>query len=43
VCAIAAIVLPIGGIALLRYLAERLRADDERDGRPERALSPAVP
>ncbi|MET0385029.1 MAG: PrsW family glutamic-type intramembrane protease [Polyangiales bacterium] len=38
VCAVAAIILPLGGIVLLRALATRLRADDERDGRPWRVV-----
>jgi RsiW-degrading membrane proteinase PrsW (M82 family) len=33
-CALAALILPLGGIALVRRLAAQLRADDERDGRP---------
>ncbi|MEY4583228.1 MAG: PrsW family intrarane metalloprotease [Pseudomonadota bacterium] len=42
VCAITAIALPLGGVVFLRYLAGLLRADDERDGRPESVRKPAA-
>jgi RsiW-degrading membrane proteinase PrsW (M82 family) len=32
-CAVAAIALPLGGVLMLRVMAGRLRADDERTGR----------
>lgn len=35
-CALLAMAVPLVGILVLRLLAERLRRDDERDGRPPR-------
>jgi hypothetical protein len=34
--------VPLVGILVLRILAERLRGDDERDGRPPRVAAPVA-
>jgi RsiW-degrading membrane proteinase PrsW (M82 family) len=42
-CALAAMAVPLVGVLVLRTLAERLREDDERDGRPPRRRSSITP
>lgn len=39
VCGLGAMAVPLIGVLVLRFLAERLRGDDERDGRPPRTAS----
>ncbi len=43
ICALSAIAVPLVGILVLRTMAERLRRDDDRDGRPPRpaAVTPS--
>jgi RsiW-degrading membrane proteinase PrsW (M82 family) len=42
-CAIGAVSLPLSGLIILRVLAGRLRADDERDGREQPARRSLTP